>query len=440
VPYDEIVRDMLSAKASSNWYVGPASYLVRWVVLGANCTETAPEDSADDMTVQVFRNFMGVNLQCVSCHDGANHLEKMNAWLTARKREEFWAQAAFFGDTRIQRRVELANTQDEYLIDDRGKGYKGDAESFIRIKRTGEGQIEPAFILSGEKPQPGKPRREELGRILTSHPQFARATVNNFWAELMGAGIVDPPTEFDLARLDPNSPPEGPWTIQPTHPELLEALTKDFMDNGYDLQRLVKTIVKSSTYQLSSNFPAGWKDSYGKYFARRFVRRMSAEQVHDAIVKASELTTKIQIPKTDTKVDYLVQTRGPYDVVGNRYVDRKLREELEFFLESFGHTNREFNEPTREGSIIQAVLMMNSSFVKSKAEAVPGSYLAGLLADRDLGDGELISNLFWRYLTRSPEEQEQQQAFALLSEQGRKKGAEDLQWLLMNKVEFIFNN
>jgi hypothetical protein len=167
---------------------------------------------------------------------------------------------------------------------------------------------------------------------------------------------------------------------------------------------------------------------------------MSAEQVHDAIVKASGLTTKIQIPKTDTKVDYLVQTRGPYDVVGNRYVDRKLREELEFFLESFGHTNREFNEPTREGSIIQAVLMMNSSFVKTKADAAPGSYLAGLLADRDLGDGELISNLFWRYLTRSPEEQEQQQAFALLSEQGRKKGAEDLQWLLMNKVEFIFNN
>jgi hypothetical protein len=84
--------------------------------------------------------------------------------------------------------------------------------------------------------------------------------------------------------------------------------------------------------------------------------------------------------------------------------------------------------------------MMNSSFVKTKADAAPGSYLAGLLADRDLGDGELISNLFWRYLTRSPEEQEQQQAFALLSEQGRKKGAEDLQWLLMNKVEFIFNN
>jgi len=438
-PFDEIVREMLTTDARSNWYVGPASYLVRWVVFADSCVETAHEDSADDMTVNTFRHFMGINLQCISCHAGAAHLEKMNVWLTARKREEFWAQAAFFGNTRVLRRVELRNTQDEYLIDDKERdGYSAAAKSYVRVLRSGEGMIEPRFILNGERPQPGQPLRAELARILTAHPQFARATVNRFWAELVGVGIVDPVDEFDLSRLDPENIPEG-WGVQATHPELLEALAEDFRKSGYDLRHLMKTITKSSTYQLSSRFPGEWKPDYARYFARKLVRRLPAEQVYDAIVKATDLATEIQIPRTDRRVKYLVQTRGNYDARAARNLDAQFKKDIRFFLESFGQANREYNEPSREGSILQAALMMNSALVKDRAKPAAGSYLARLLAEEGVGDEEFVTRLFWRFLTRPPEPAEKDEALTLLAARGRQDGGEDLQWVLMNKVEFLFN-
>src|SRR5205085_1665868 len=101
----------------------------------------------------------------------------------------------------------------------------------------------------------------EFARLLTSHPQFARATVNLVWAELMGLGIVDPPLGFDLARQDPNQPPPAPWTIQPSHPELLGALARDFVEHHFDLRHLMRTIAQSSVYQLSAESPGTWRDA-----------------------------------------------------------------------------------------------------------------------------------------------------------------------------------
>ncbi len=439
-PYNELVQELLVSEARSNWYVGPASYLVRWAVFADNCTEIMHEDTADEMTVMVFKHFMGMNLQCVSCHDGENHLEQVNAWLTDRTREEFWAQAAFFGNTRVLRRVELRNTQDEYRIDDNDpdrKGYSRAAESTVRVARQSEGLVPPRFILGGEQPRPGKPLRQELARILTAHPQFARATVNRFWAEFMGAGMVEPVDGFDFSRMDPDNVADG-WNIQPTHPELLEELTQDFIASGYDLQHLHRRIANSSAYQLSTSYPAKWRPDYAPYFVRKFVRRLSAEQVYDAIVKATDLHIPIQIPLTDKKVSYMVQTRGPSDLWRSASIGPQLRKDLQFFAESFGQANREFNEPSRQGSIIQAALMMNSGLVKNRAKPSEGSYLAGLITD-DTSDEEMVQSLFWQFLTRPPEEAELQASLALLAERGPEAGGEDLQWILMNKMEFLFH-
>ncbi len=439
-PYDALVRELLTSEARSNWYVGPASYLVRWAVFADNCTEIMHEDTADEMTVMVFQHFMGVNLQCISCHDGANHLEQVNSWLTDRKREEFWAQAGFFGNTRVMRRVELRNTQDEYLIDDKDPqrtGYSRAAHSTVRVARQGEGQVRPRFILGGEEPEPGKPLRQELARILTGHPQFARAVVNRFWAEFMGAGIVEPLDGFDFSRMDPDNLPAN-WELQPTHPELLDELADDFIASGYDLQHLHKQIVSSSAYQLSTGFPAEWKPGYAQYFARKFMRRLSAEQVYDAIVKATDLEIPIQIPLTDKKVQYLVQTRGPADLRRSATLGPQLKQDLQFFAESFGQANREFNEPSRGGSIIQAALMMNSNLVKEKAKPAQGSFLAALLAGGTPSE-QLVDSLYWQFLTRGPDKHEQTASLELLAERGPVDGGEDLQWILMNKVEFLFN-
>src|SRR5262249_59038008 len=107
--------------------------------------------------------------------------------------------------------------------------------------------------------------------MLTSNPQFARATVNLFWARLMGFGIVEPFDEFDLARLDAKNVPAG-WQLQASHPELLEALANDFRSSGYSLRHLLGTICRSNAYHLSASFPAGWKESSTRYYARKFIR------------------------------------------------------------------------------------------------------------------------------------------------------------------------
>lgn len=420
-PYNEIVRDLLTPNAVSNWYVGPASYLARWVVVGVKCEETVHEDTSDELAINSVKHFLGINLECISCHDGAHHLEKINKDLAARKRSDVWQMAAFFGKTRILRRVELQTTQDEYSIDEEGPGYDASARTVVRMPRRGKGIVEPAFLLTGEKPDPAKNLRAEYARMLTSHPQFARATVNMFWADLMGVGIVDPVHDFDLARSD-----------QATHPELLDALAADFRTNNHSLRHLLTTIAKSSAYQLSSRFPGEWKDAYAKYYARKFVRRLKAEEIHDSITAATRQYSLVPIRGTQTVAKFATETRTPED-----YKSVPSLKDVNFFLESFGQTNREFSERTNEGDITQAVLLMNSPFILKQAKAAPGSYLAELLEAKQPLEAN-IRSLFARFLQREPTPAELATSKDLI-QSNPQKGYEDLQWLLLNKVEFLFN-
>ena len=432
-PYNEMVSDMLTPNAVSNWFVGPASYVARWVVIGATCEDTVHEDTSDELAIQASKHFLGVNLDCISCHDGVRHIEKINLYLTRHKRADVWQMASFFAKTRVLRRVEVATTQDEYSIDDRGPGYDASARSVVRIPRRGAGKIEPAFFLTGEKPDPARPLRPQFARMLTEHPQFARAAVNRFWAEFMGAGIVDGLEDFDLDRQDPKNPPPAPWTLQPSHPELLEALAEDFRKNGYDLQRLMKLITKSSTYQLSSRFPGEWKDNYARYFARKFIRRLKAEEVYDSITGATNQFVMVPIRGTDFVARWATELRTPEDLKRDLPGFR----DANFFLEVFGQNNREYAERKNDGEITQAILLMNSPFVLSRLKPVPGSF-AYDLKKRAKSPDDLVNETFERFLVRRPDERERTFARDMLATHPD-KGLEDLQWLLINKLEFIFN-
>ena len=160
-----------------------------------------------------------------------------------------------------------------FLVDDEGSGYDTKADSMLRTRRTG-GPNTPKFLLTDEAARPGVDPREELGRMLTADPQFARAAVNMFWAKLMGVGLVDPWDEFDLARLDPGTTPKG-WDAQPSNPELLEKLATYFRQNNYSVHKLFRLICDSSAYQLSASFPGEWKEAYSKYYARKFARMLT---------------------------------------------------------------------------------------------------------------------------------------------------------------------
>src|SRR4029453_11256439 len=159
--------------------------------------------------------------------------------------------AAFFGKTRLTGNWndKSRNVDRDLQVDDLAKGYDGGDDSpFLTLAESQfprpKGAHEPAFLLTGETPRAGFDPRAELARMITAHPQFARATVNLIWGRLMTVGFVEPFAAFDLDRLTAKNP-------QPSNLELLEAMANDFRANGFRLKPVIRTILQSSTYQLS---------------------------------------------------------------------------------------------------------------------------------------------------------------------------------------------
>lgn len=430
-PYDRLVTEMLTASApNTNWMpdAAPAGFLTRWHITGLTMYHDNYEDTADEIIVNSSRIFLGVNYQCISCHGGKGFLEKVSLDLTAKKRSDFWAMGAFFGKTRVR----VITYMDRYTISDDGTGYDTKGWSQVRLQREG-GKIEPTFILTGEKAAPNKPLRPQFARMLTQHPQFARATVNLIWKQFFGLGIVDPVDSFDLARQDPKAKLPAPWTCQPTNNDLLNALAADFSKHRFSLKRLMRVIARSSAYQLSSRFDGEWKESYTPYFARHYVRQLTAEQLHDAICQATQVFGNYKrndyvYGNAITPVRFWTEAASPEDVNNG---------EAKNFLRTFGQANREQFDRQPGGSILQAMTLMNNPFVTRRVMAANGSLVEQLVKSAKSG-AEIVDELYLATLSRYPLPQEKRLAVSWI-EQDRRQGAEDLHWGLLNKLDFVFN-
>ena len=430
-PYDRFVTEMLTVSApNTNWMpdAAPSGFLTRWHVTGDTMYDDNYEDTADEIIVNSARIFLGVNYQCISCHGGKGFLEKVSLDLVAKQRRDLWNMAAFFGRTRIR----VVTYQDRYTVTDDGTGYDTKAPSQVRLQREG-GQVHPTFMLTGEKADLGKPLRPQFARMLTTHPQFARATVNLIWKEFFGLGIVDPVDSFDLARQDPKAALPVPWGCQPTNSELLDALAADFAAHRFSLKHLMRTLVRSSAYQLSSRLDGKWKESYTPYFARHYVRQLTAEQIHDAISQATQVfgnyNRKDYFYGTPiAPVRFWTEAASPEDINNG---------EAKNFLRTFGMANREQFDRQSVGSILQAMMLMNSPFVTKRVTASNNSLVEQLVKSAK-GSAEIVDELYLATLSRHPLPQEQQLAVEWI-EKDRKQGIEDLQWGLLNKLDFVFN-
>jgi hypothetical protein len=431
-PYDDAVRSIISSSAKSNHVSAASNVIAREHVQGKPQPDDGDDlgmvqqlDTDDELAVLYGKTFLGINLSCISCHDGKGHLEKVNVWLSGKKRSEFFQNSAFLGNSRYLMYWEHGKPQSgEFMIDDANPGYDTKGVSMIRVPRFG-GPKDPAFILTGEKPKPGAEPREEMGRLLTSNPQFARATVNLFWARLMGFGIVEPFDEFDLARLDPKHLPAG-WQLQASHPELLEKLAADFRSNGYSVRHLLATICRSNAYQLSARFEGEWKDSYTKYFARKFVRMLDAEELHDAIALATSRPGSFAAGTE--KVGMSMQLSGP---AGGG--------DVKYFMQTFGQSNRSNPPHPLAGSPLQPILLMQSPVVNDRVLAAKDSRVQRLLDTYKTDNNRVVDELFLATLSRDPSTDEKQVALAAI-DKNRVEGAQNLQWALINQVEFFFNH
>jgi sugar lactone lactonase YvrE len=420
-PYNEVVTDLLTQGGKTSFSFPGGLYFARDFVKAKDDPE-APDgmdlvnipDTVDEFTITYSKVFLGINLACISCHDGKGHLEKVNLFLTGKKREDFFRQAGFYGRTRQIMNWENGNqANQEYTVDDEAPGYDTKAESILRVPRNG-GSSKPRFILSGEEPRPGCHERDELARILTSHIQFSRATTNRIWAELMGFGIVEPVDDFDLARED-----------QASNPELLHALAVDFQKNHYSIRKLIRNIMTSSAYQLSSRFEGQWEERYTSYYARKYARMLSAAELHDAITLATARPARLS--SGAAKVEMVQQMADP----------KKADKEVDGFMKVFGQSNRDDMPKKTPPSSLQAMLLMQSKIVTDRVLAMGGSRVETLLASAQ-NDEDLIDRLWLATIARRATDAEREVARKALA-RDRRRGAENLQWALINSPEFIFN-
>jgi len=452
--YGRMAREMIASDGDN--YVNGA---VNFILLG-NVTMGPNQDIYDGEAVRVATTFLGLSsMDCLLCHNGAGHLNAINLWGSNVTRADAWGMAAFFARTRFPGTRYDANSL-KYNVSENPTGeYTLNTNSGNRQPRTGNTNVTPKFIIGGGGVNPGENRRQAIARLVTDDIQFARAAVNYLWEEMMGEALVSPSNTFDLARLAPNAQLPAGWAPQPANPELLEALAAEFWNNNYDLRYLIGLIAKSSAYQLSSKYPGEWKLEYVPYYARKYARRLDAEEIHDAIVKATGIpvvTGNVRdgsgqvgnvkgFPILD-QANTLVRTvewamQLPDPLLGSGSAG---------FLNTFLRGNRDTAARSGDASILQSLSLMNNAFVTNRVHqnncvtVVPNqpcipSTVRRLLADTNLSNEQIVTQLFLNTLSRYPTDVEKTKLLAYFGPLGKTQATENIQWTLLNKSDFIFN-
>jgi hypothetical protein len=427
-PYDQIVREIIGASGDS-FTNGGANFWVRQIQANGPA-----QDTYDNLAAESGVMFHGMPMQCLSCHNGLGHLESVNWYLKSHARYDFWGNAAFFSRG-TARRTTPGDNQSSFTISDGTKGaYNLNTTSGNKTSRVAIGSqtsVNPAFLRTGEQPRTGEAWRDAYGRMLTADPQFAIATVNYLWKELFTLGIVEPANNIDPSRLDPNNLPAG-QTIQPNHPNLLTLLANDFTTTHYDLRAILRTMVMSNAYQLSTKYTASaWNESWTPYYARHIPRRLMAESMIDAIAKATSVPITYNISGGLPAVTSAMKLPDTLEARNNVYGR---------FLDEFGRGNRDDQARSNDSSIAQALSLMNDGtvVVNRTHRNTANSTVAKTLVSTQ--DPNVITDQLYLYtLSRFPTAAEKTQAVAYLKSGTLASKTEDLQWVLLNSVEFLFN-
>lgn len=442
--YDKMATELIAIDSQSSWDDGAANWLVGGFVTGS---PRGGQDIFDQQAADVAETFLGnAHMNCILCHDGRRHLDTLSLWGKQATRLDAYGLASFFSKTTTQRRVVQQQPLRYYwsVTDSPIRpDYPLNTTTGNRPERKAIGtltRVPPQYPFTGERPAAGEDYRQALARMLIKDLQFSRAIVNYMWKEFFGRGIVEPANQFDPMRLDPANPPPDGWTLQPTHPQLLDQLARDFQQNNFDLRWLIRSIVNSEAYQLSSSYSGTWKPEYERLFARKFVRRLWGEEILDSIVQISNLPNRMNLKRDDPNPIFwamqLPEPALPGGGVGS-------------FLDSFLRGNRDSEDRRSDTSVPQVLNLMNDNLVMSRTRA-SGSGAAASFARQLLTkypqaamNQQLVADMFLAVLSRPATDAEMTAAIAALAagttNNLRQQKVEDLLWALFNKVDFVFN-
>ncbi len=343
------------------------------------------------VTENVAQVFMGMRIQCAQCH---NH--PFDRWTM----DDYYGFAAFF--TQIGRK----RTDDprELVVFNSGSG---------EINHPLGGRRMAPKYLGGEVPDVvGKDRRALMAEWLASpkNPYFATNLSNMVWTHFFGLGIIN---EVDDVRV----------SNPPSNSELLEELGKKFTEYNYDFKRLVKDIVLSNSYQLSTQTNSS-NESDTKNFSHSSIRRIKAETFLDFISQVTETKNKF-----------------PGLPLGARAVQIADGQVSNYFLTTFGRATRESVcscEVKLDPTLSQSLHLLNGDATTQRI--TQGNLIGKLLKEKKTPE-EILDEIYVRCLSRMPSADEKTKVLALVNaEKDKKQVLEDAFWAVLNTREYMFNH
>ncbi len=388
LPYDRFASALIAAKGDPSF--NPAATWYRPRDLNQNNDDALVEDTA--------QLFLGMRIQCARCHH--HPFEKWS-------QDDYYGFASFF--SRIGRKPGNDPFSPRVFVLPTGLA-KHPTKGIEYAPKALDG---PEFKNLGPRDDPREALAQWLGQ--PDNPFFAKALVNRYWKHFFGRGLIEP--EDDMRVSNPA-----------TNPELLDALSADFVRSGYDLKHLVRLIATSKAYDRSS-LPQEANALDHQNYARFYPRRLPAEVLLDAIDSVTGATENFNgLPKGFRAVQLPDEGFGSY------------------FLEVFGRPKRESVcecERTAEANLSQRLHLLNSGEIESK---VTGGGRAARLADETKdprSDTQKIEELYRLCYGRLPTVDERDLCLAHLAKARShgtpRQGFEDLIWALINSKEFLFN-
>lgn len=385
-PYDELVRGVVAA--AGEWQDAPA---INWYW-------QMRDDQLHQATADTAQVFLGLRLACARCHH-----HPYERW----SQEDYYGLAGFF--TRL------------------GRKSFGEPPPYFAAPQPTTGEINP---LTGRTPQPKFLDGEyvECGpdddprdllvdwMIRPDNPYFAKVLVNRLWGHFFGQGLVN---EVDDMRE----------TNPPSNPELLEALAEDFVSHGFDMRHVMRTLVCSRVYQLSSEpMPANADDRQN--FARFYARRLIAEVLLDAVDSATGSKTRFPGMSARARAIDL-----PHEGFGS------------YFLDAFDRPRRVTGcecERSSAATLAQVLLLANSDEIENKLADAQGRVAQAVAAGAS--DEAIVEELYLASVSRPPRPDELGRAVAYVAAHtgqggaGRSEALQDILWALLNSKEFLFNH
>ena len=385
-PYDQFVREIVTA--SGDPQTNPAVVWYRDV----DSTEEQVEDTA--------QLFLGLRIQCARCHH--HPFEKWS-------QDDYYGMAAFYN--RVGKKVvpnASGTMRDRRVFHNEGIATSSNPRTGKALKPTGLGT--PAYDIAADSDP-----RVKLADWMSDpkNPFFAKSLVNRYWKHFFSRGIVEP--EDDMRETNP-----------PANPELLNALSEHFIQSGFDLKELVRTICRSRTYQLSA-LPNEYNASDKQNFSRYYPRRLSAEVLYDAFHIVTDTSENFGGMPAGTKAMQLADASS-----------------ATYFLQVFGQPKGDTAcecERSMDANLAQSLHLLNGREIQDKI-ARDGARTARLATDAARPDDERIKELYRWVFAREPNAEELEVALAYLKKHADnvRRGYEDVVWALINTKEFQFNH